>query len=361
LLHIGIGTTTNLKQFQSTMMAFPLLLLGPADFAALAARHLARRGRLLVVFDGDCGVCMATVRLLKRLDPLAQLRFVASHDSDVPADLPKELLARTIVVRELERGRQFTRAAAFARILRALPGWRPLGWILAAPGIVHVAGWCYDRFAARRTQISTAFGWAACGVASPNPPAAAMSAGGAVRPRPGRRAGNALAQLTIGFLLAVAVSQLILENRALSRMLPLRQPDLFAAVVQYGRLFQGWGMFAPDAPVDDGVLVIDATTIDGRHIDPLTGEPPQFLVAPPHGHYPMQQNWCDYSNRIRLPGNSAYRANLRDYLLRRWQLDGRPASERPVSFDVYWVSTHSPAPGDHATPLIVSDRVFSYP
>ena len=42
-----------------------------------------------------------------------------------------------------------------------------------------------------------------------------------------------------------------------------------AAAVSYLDLFQGWSMFAPDAPTTDFNIVVDAVTIDGRHVDPF--------------------------------------------------------------------------------------------
>jgi hypothetical protein len=119
-------------------------------------------------------------------------------------------------------------------------------------------------------------------------------------------------------------------------------------------------MFAPDAPTDDGVMVIDGVTPSGRHIDPLTHEAPRFEVLPPRGIYPMQPQWCDYSNRIRLSNNSAYRGGLRDYLLHLSTLENRP-EERLISFEAYWVSRRTPAHDEREMPPVSKERFVSFP
>jgi hypothetical protein len=169
--------------------------------------------------------------------------------------------------------------------------------------------------------------------------------------------GAGVGEAWIGFLLIACGSQLLIENPSIARHVHIRQPPFLQAVVEYGRLFQGWRMFAPDAPVDDGVLVVDALTTTGAHIDPLTGLAPRFEVAPPGGRYPMQQNWCDYTGRIRQHGYSEYRPMLRDYLLR-----ARPDGAFIRSFDVWWVWRRTPPPGSPAaTAATGRDRIFSYP
>jgi len=40
------------------------------------------------------------------------------------------------------------------------------------------------------------------------------------------------------------------------------------AVVQYTHTTEGWSMFSPDAPIYDMMVVVDAVTRDGRHVDP---------------------------------------------------------------------------------------------
>src|SRR5262245_50455924 len=103
-------------------------------------------------------------------------------------------------------------------------------------------------------------------------------------------------------------------------------------------------MFSPDAPLDDGTLVVDAVTVGGRHIDPFTGAPPDFELTL-HGPVPHSAMLSDYLCSIHFPHNERYRSELQNYL-RRWQvIEGRPASDRIVSYEIWWVSHTSPPLG----------------
>jgi hypothetical protein len=144
-------------------------------------------------------------------------------------------------------------------------------------------------------------------------------------------------------LLAVLI-QLSRDNWWVPPRFRLDQPRALAPLVQYPRLLQGWSMFAPDAPRTDGTLVVDAVTQDGRHLDPFTGQTPDF-EAPFHGPWYMGQLRCDYWLKIHFDGNAGYRDELRKYL-ERWQaIEGRPPQDRLVSFTVYWVENDAPPPG----------------
>jgi len=356
-LHIGIGLTTNIKLFQLSMMSFPLLLVTAADWKAFAAWHRRRTGEITLVYDTDCGICHQSARVLKRLDPLEQVRFVGNDDDAArPAQVSRELADRTMVV--VQGDRQWIRAAGFAKVFRTLPGWAPLGWFMSIPGIAQLANVVYDLVARNRHRISARLGMAACGVPQPAPPVAALAAGGDAPPKDVFRIPRiALREVLCGFALIACTSQLLIE----SAHLPIRQPEWMRAVIEYPRAYQGWGMFSPDAPTDDGTIVIDALTVDGRHVDPLTHEAPVFDVTPPGGRYPMQPQWCDYFNRIRLPGNGAYRGQFRDYILRLWQMEKRPMNDRLVSFDIYWVTRRSPMPGEKNAGAASKEKVISYP
>jgi hypothetical protein len=149
--------------------------------------------------------------------------------------------------------------------------------------------------------------------------------------QPRRR--NWLGDAWVVLLFVSCLSQLLIENPAITEYVHVQQPAFLRDVVEYCRAFQGWRMFAPDAPLDDGVLVVDAVTTTGAHVDPLTGEAPRFEVAPPRGRYPMSQPWCDYTSRIRSGG-----------------------------FEVWWVWRRTAPPGvDQRTMATGRDKIFAYP
>ncbi|MFO0676143.1 MAG: HTTM domain-containing protein [Polyangiaceae bacterium] len=124
------------------------------------------------------------------------------------------------------------------------------------------------------------------------------------------------------------------------------------AMILYPRLLQGWSMFA-SIPRGDGSVVVDAVTSDGRHVDPLTGDPPDFevLLHDPPG---MSQLECDYYLRISNDGVKGYRENLLKFLRTYTNDHGvrRHADFRQVT--VYWVTSASPPPG--STKVTPGDR-----
>jgi hypothetical protein len=69
-------------------------------------------------------------------------------------------------------------------------------------------------------------------------------------------------------LMVLALSQITVENDAVPDIMRPPQPAFMGAAISYLRLNQGWGMFAPNAPREDMMVVVDALTVDGRHIDP---------------------------------------------------------------------------------------------
>ena len=94
-------------------------------------------------------------------------------------------------------------------------------------------------------------------VAEPGPVAAAI-----------RRRIPAAREVTVVVLMGIAGSQVLDENWGAHKVFDYRNPRPVAAAVSYLGLFQGWSMFAPEAPMTDFNLMVDAVTVDGRHVDP---------------------------------------------------------------------------------------------
>jgi predicted DCC family thiol-disulfide oxidoreductase YuxK len=320
-LHVGFGLFLNLGVFVPTMIAFTPNLISAEDWNALERWWARRPGKRTVVFDGGCGICFAIVRALARIDRAGRLTFVASEQ-----DAPESLIAR-----DPATGRSWTGAAAFGEVFRMLPfGW-PLGMLLQAP----VLNWCaekvYSAFAKRRTRVSMA-----------RRPAPAVAA-------PVRRSPLALGKLRealVLFVIVAAATQVLVENRVLHRFVQFRQPRWAERTVVYLQLFQGWSMFAPDAPTTDMNIYVDALTVDGRRVDPFN------LVANPSHPAPgasiparLDQNsfFCDYLTRI--PYQSAYHQAFIEWILDHPRRTRRP-EDRIVSFEAFVVEDDSPPPGE---------------
>ncbi len=228
--------------------------------------------------------------------------------------------------------------AMIALNLLALPG--PAMDLLerrSGPGLRRVTGWLEEKL-------------------SPTllPGAVTLAAGAA---RPPRRWMAFARELSAGLLFFCMGAELFQDNGYFNRLpgwLRAGPPAALSGVIGYPRLLQGWPMFA-FAPRDDGTLVVDATTRSGRHVDPLTGAPPDF-EEPRHGPGFHTQYLCDYELRISSNRFGGYRDELMRYL-RRWpELQGWPASEQFTRIEVYWLSWDSP-PFGSTTPTNLQRRL----
>jgi predicted DCC family thiol-disulfide oxidoreductase YuxK len=347
-LHGVIAATSRLGPFSYGMTLFFVIPLSGADWRLLL-RALAYKGsKRTVVFDDDCGVCFYICRVLKRLDLLGLLEFVGNSQRDrLPPDLPPELLERTVVVIDAQ-GRRFSHERAVSEVLCALPLGFLLGFWLRVPGLSRLARKAYEAFSSERTVISARLGLAACGV--PAPPRVAVIPLRVEDAPPARHWLESLnrhpllvgREVLVVLGLVMIINQTISDN-ALTRRYKLGQPVPLMFVMDTLRLYQGWRMFAPEPPYDDGHLVVDGRTEDGRQIDPFTGSRPDFdpNTSVGWGH---NQFWCDYHLKMYFSGYSAYRPFMVEWLKNYHVRTGNP-EDRLVAFEVWWVSDKSPPPG----------------
>jgi len=147
--------------------------------------------------------------------------------------------------------------------------------------------------------------------------------------------------------------------------LKLPQPGWLHDLIFYPRFTQRWLMFAPEAPKDDGMTVVDAVTVDGRHLDPFTGAPPDFDVLE-KGPVPHPIEVSDYLFQIHFDFNETYRRELTRYVEHWHERNGNGPNDRFVSYEAWWLGRDSPPPGS-VTPgpaereLIVSARFKTPP
>jgi predicted DCC family thiol-disulfide oxidoreductase YuxK len=351
------------------VLAFLPFFLSAQDWEQAAAWARRRRRTRLVIFDGDCGICFFSVRLLRRMDTLGRIQLLSNDDvAAFPAGLSVEpgLLEKTVMVVDPVTGRRWLRADAFAEIFRTLPGFWPVALFLRLPLVRTVAVWGYDRVAINRTRISTWLGLAACGVPARTPPFVAASptadneksaivAGGLVffpcrvwrwlraRPTPTRELLAAL------MLLALAVDTLA-ENPSVPGALRDLRPSLVATLIGYGGLSQRWTAWAPEPPNGDRMVFVDAVTGDGRHVDPFNAagsridEPTLPLTAIP-ARLDESALFAEYARRI--PDRAVYHQAFLEWVLRYPERTGR-AADRIASFDAWVIDDDGPPPGETA-------------
>ena len=372
-LHLSIDSVVQLGPFSWAMVTmFWALIPREAwdDWAPKLARRWPRRE---LCFDAASGFWLTFCRVVKRFDVLDHVTFraVTPDLSDVDDDdtgtnqtpearPPKPALdplaravGRTLVVRDPARKKPYRGISALLRLGDAIP----FGRVLTFPARLPLLETWIERRLERASADSADFDAyleleSLPGRREPQPP----------EPSPARLfARRSLAALREGAVFVVMLScgsQVLIENRAVPKFLkPEHRPDWMTSIVVYPRLFQGWSMFAPSPPNDDGRVVVDGVTKDGRHLDPLTGKAPDFEVAPKHG-YRMNQIWGDFHRRIGEARFEGYLEGVRDMLRNYHEITHNKADEL-VSFDVYFVSERIPPPGE-ARPAPERRVILSY-
>ncbi|MEZ4315795.1 MAG: hypothetical protein R3F14_47870, partial [Polyangiaceae bacterium] len=341
-LHGAFGLMFRLGPFSWFMIAWSYLLPRPETWADLITFYRKKARPATVVLDRTSPLAFAFGRLLARTDGLDLLTFEPTPEGEVT---PAFAAVRT------ETGALLTGGAAFREIAQALPGGRYLRPILtvltlgALPLSFHLAA----RF---RAPLARFFGLTLAAKGEPE-----VKEPTRLRLRLG--AWRITARETfIAYLATCAALQVFVENKCFPPQLKPKMPPYMAATVAYPRLFQGWGMFAANPITDDGAITIDAITVDGRHIDPFTGEPPDLDISDARG-LGLNQIVQDYMNRIRLDRNRTYRDGLKDYLLRWHELTGNPDDEI-VAFDVFWVRDQCPRPGETRPYNAQRQAIMSY-
>ncbi len=357
-LHVGIFLLTDVGLFSPTMIVAYFALLAAADIELL--RRLLRRlagPTIIVAYDSDCGICHWCARLGVRLDRLGLITWLGRDpEGPLPPGWTRERFdaerEETIMAWVPGGDRVWLRHRALARALAALPLGRLIAWIPRLPGIDWLLERAYRVFAVRRHVFGAWCGLGVCGIAIGAGPADDDG------PSPARRAWNttkwAVAQLGVLFFLLATGSQLLIENRFVRDTIGIehQQPAWARKAVHYGRFFQGWSMFAPNAPTGDGWMVIEAELQDGRVIDPQTGEAPAFVPCDAK-RMVKGQFWGSYTSRLAGKRNRRYRSEfskwLRNTKVRRLHV---PPGTRIVAFTVWWQPDRSPRPGSGAEPVL---------
>jgi len=326
VLHLSIAAVVDLGPFSYAMMT-AFFAFVPREFWEWARkRQRERRLTAEVEVNPESGYALAICRLLKRFDSLERLHFVENPE------------IVSILVRQggrSKRGLAGLRLSASvlpmpelaALVLRLPILSRVLKKQLAAP---TKAGAYFELESLPGSDVRAA------------PPSALWSAC--------RRGLGTAREGVVALVMLVAVSQVLLENRAVPEFLkPSWRPAWVEAAVIYPRMFQGWSMFAPSPPIDDGKLVVEGVTKDGRKVDPLTGEAPNYDVQPAGG-FGMNQMTGDFHRRLAEARFEPYLEGLREWVKNYPRRTGNPADEL-LRFDIYFVEERIPPPGQpHGPP-----------
>jgi hypothetical protein len=401
-LHLAFGTTFTLGPFAWSCCVFATLLFSTDDWE-IASRTMRRLHRARVVaFDPRSGGAFLVCRVLARLDRFELLTFTAEEG------LPLGLAVRD-PASLADRPANLPRADGFADVIAALPLGPLVAWIPRLPGVRSLVDAALA--AVERRDVSRFFGirppgkdavraaaepaeepaprvpvWMVLvsfvvlagavalafkigkplpGVAVVLATAAAVFAIDAVilLPTPSfARVGRAVVAglretLAVAFL-AGAVNQAMVELWCIKNRIQVGQPEPLLSLSHELRFLQGWFMFSPNPVMDDGTIVVDALTVDGRHIDPFTGKEPDFDLLDKKSLW-LSQIWGDYFNRMQTPNFAGYRDAMKEYMYRYSDRTGRP-EDAIVSGDVYWVHDMNPKWNDTRSYNQEKTKVFSF-
>ncbi len=338
-LHIVFGVTFVLGPFSWALCVFSTLLFSADDWE-IAARTMRRVYRArVVIFDPRKPGALLVCRVLMRLDHFELLTFREGE----PGPLGIAIEGRD--------GALLGRSVAFADLLSALP----LGPLMALPlrGLPRL----FDPlFAAiERHDVSRWLG-------QRQAPRFTESA-----PSPLRRgactARVIVRELMILAMFVAAVNQAMVELWVVTKRIKVPHPEPLLSLAHKLQLNQGWFMFSPNPVMEDGTIVVDAITVDGRHVDPFSIHVEPYTLREPdfdllHAKsLRTNQIWGDYFNRAH--GAGAVSDAMKAYLLKLPQRTGR-AEDALVSGDVFWVTDVNPRWNETASYKLEKNKIFSF-
>ncbi len=319
-LHATLGIVMRLGPFSWFMIGWSTLLLQRTHWDALETAHRQRFGGVSVTLAANRPLALRLGRVLARLDRTGSLNF-----AEGPSDGP--------LIEAEWHGQRSCDREAYRVIVRALP----LGFMLgpiAHFGTLGLGSFLLRALAHRSSAIERFFGWEH----SETPLRRTQS----FWPKPLRTGLRYGREGLLALLVFCSTSALLHDNKSIPPLLQHKQLKAVRATLGYLRIFQGWGMFAPNPVREDGVIAVDGYTIDGRRVDPFTGQAPDLDLSDARG-LGLGQIEQDYFNRIRLDRNRVYHPALSEYLQAWHRRTGAPEDEL-VAFDVFWVRDRCPEP-----------------
>ena len=124
---------------------------------------VAARSALTVLYDGDCGICSHTARLLVRIDSRRRLQLVALQVATVPGMPPRDDLMSEL--HAVDRGGHwFVGATATVEIARRVPLLWPITVFARLPLAMPILDALYRAIANNRQSLSRVLGLQVCQV-----------------------------------------------------------------------------------------------------------------------------------------------------------------------------------------------------
>jgi predicted DCC family thiol-disulfide oxidoreductase YuxK len=154
--HLGILLTMDVSSFSYVMFVSYLGLLLQEDLGAIR-RLFGRRKPVVMLYDGECGLCRRSAFTVAMLDWLHRMRLVDFRDTEVrkehAPDLTLKDLDRSMHVR-LPDGRYRKGFYAFRVLAARIPAAWPLWPFLYVPGVPWIGERIYRRIADNRNKCA---------------------------------------------------------------------------------------------------------------------------------------------------------------------------------------------------------------
>jgi predicted DCC family thiol-disulfide oxidoreductase YuxK len=294
------------------------------------------------------------------MDTLGRLRFLSNRDATALAPgVEPAVPQQSLLVVDPERGRRWTGAMACVEVAAALPLGRLWVWPLRLPGIRHLAGFVYDRFARNRTRISSWLGLPACGIPGARPQLPPVKPPTPLREWLRGRVVPTLRELGVGLAVVIIGAEITVANPAVPAWARFNnRPEWMVAAVMYPHIFEGWSLFAPDAPLSDEMVVVDAVTREGRRVDPYNEAGSRVANLPVDGAIPHRLGhdsfFCDFT--LRIPEAGVYHQAFLEWILKYPDRTGNPG-DTIVKFEAFSIWQDSPPPGE-TRPSNIRKRLF---
>ena len=338
-LHIVFGVTFVLGPFSWALCIFSTLLFSADDWEIVASTMRREHRARTVIFDAESPGALLVCRVLIRLDRFELLTFQAGE----PGPLGLAVVARD--------GELLERSAAFVDLVSALP----LGPLAALPLRAVPALFDLVFQAIELRSVST---WLGLELAP-----SVVADGPSPLRRGARRIGIIVRETLILALFVAAVNQAMVELWVVNKRIKVGQPEPLRSLAHKLQLNQGWFMFSPNPVMDDGTLVVDAITVDGRHVDPFSLHVEPYTLREPNfdllhaKSLRTNQIWGDYFNRAHNPG--AVRDAMKEYLLKLPRRTGHP-EDTLVSGEVFWVTDMNPVWGSIDSYKLEKSKLFAF-
>ncbi|MBL9024448.1 MAG: HTTM domain-containing protein [Myxococcales bacterium] len=351
-LHIGFGSTFVLGPFAWALCIMSTLLFAYEDWEVTIAAMKKKAREITVVFDPRSGAALFFCRVLARLDRFSLIGFDEAAEAE---------RAERIVVLTAD-GKTLTGSRAIGAIVLALP-------------IGPAFAWMFDgRFAILAGATNALLGWAKGRASKLFGLGTSLPAG--VETSPLRyhlkKLGGITREVLCAAMFLAAINQALVELWSTKKPWGQAvkwaaekvgtnadvQPEATRLLTHKPRFLQGWFMFSPNPVMDDGTIIVDAITVDGRHVDPFWNEKPSFDLLHVKS-YGYNQIWSDYFNRMHMGGNKQYRDSMIDYMRRLPERTGNP-NDALVSGEVYWVRDMNPRFGSTESYAQANELLFVF-